>query len=220
MRIYLTRERACPVCAYPMDGLEPEQDSCTVCSECGAAWRADRWTTDAGIYRPPAVSKSGQGSSKGLLTIKDARGVWVPLLAESPKRDRQDRIMALHDRAAGVIRRRHFAGVMIWFGATAAVAAVMIFITKPGSLVEFSLSFFTLAFVSTVLFIATVLATRASDFQVLKPVLVREMAARGRCPCCESSLRPTPSVIDGSRLCDTCGCAWECTDPPDALGPP
>jgi hypothetical protein len=31
--------RECLVCAYPIADLEPESDGCTVCPECGAAWR-------------------------------------------------------------------------------------------------------------------------------------------------------------------------------------
>ncbi|MCC5821808.1 MAG: hypothetical protein LAT64_00810 [Phycisphaerales bacterium] len=29
----------CLACAYPLDELEPDPDGCTVCPECGAAWR-------------------------------------------------------------------------------------------------------------------------------------------------------------------------------------
>ncbi|MDX2017625.1 MAG: hypothetical protein SFY95_08325 [Planctomycetota bacterium] len=39
----------CPVCLYPLEDLEPEPDRCTVCPECGAAWRLD--TLDAPVQR-------------------------------------------------------------------------------------------------------------------------------------------------------------------------
>lgn len=29
----------CPSCAYGIDTIRPEHDGCTVCPECGAAWR-------------------------------------------------------------------------------------------------------------------------------------------------------------------------------------
>jgi hypothetical protein len=29
----------CPACAYGIDTIRPEHDGCTVCPECGAAWR-------------------------------------------------------------------------------------------------------------------------------------------------------------------------------------
>ncbi len=31
----------CAVCDYPLDGLVAEADGCTVCPECGAAWRVE-----------------------------------------------------------------------------------------------------------------------------------------------------------------------------------
>jgi hypothetical protein len=36
----LARCDGCVACAYPLNGLAPEPDGCTVCPECGAAWRA------------------------------------------------------------------------------------------------------------------------------------------------------------------------------------
>jgi hypothetical protein len=38
-RLILTLPHTCVVCGYDMSGLEPEGDCCTVCPECGAAWR-------------------------------------------------------------------------------------------------------------------------------------------------------------------------------------
>jgi len=35
----LTRTGLCPSCAYNMEGVVLEHDGCTVCPECGAAWR-------------------------------------------------------------------------------------------------------------------------------------------------------------------------------------
>ena len=38
VRMFL-REGECPACEYRMAALSPEPDGCTVCPECGAAWR-------------------------------------------------------------------------------------------------------------------------------------------------------------------------------------
>lgn len=35
----MTRAGLCPSCAYKIDELVPEPDGCTVCPECGAAWK-------------------------------------------------------------------------------------------------------------------------------------------------------------------------------------
>ncbi len=32
-------DESCLVCRYSLDGLQPEPDGCTVCPECGGAWR-------------------------------------------------------------------------------------------------------------------------------------------------------------------------------------
>ena len=32
----------CPSCLYELDGVPAEPDGCTVCPECGAAWRVER----------------------------------------------------------------------------------------------------------------------------------------------------------------------------------
>lgn len=35
----MTRAGLCPACAYRIDDCQPEADGCTVCPECGGAWR-------------------------------------------------------------------------------------------------------------------------------------------------------------------------------------
>jgi len=35
----LISKKLCPACVYSLDSLTPEPDGCTVCPECGAAWR-------------------------------------------------------------------------------------------------------------------------------------------------------------------------------------
>ncbi len=36
----MLKDRHCPSCAYPLEGLRPDpEDGCTVCPECGGAWR-------------------------------------------------------------------------------------------------------------------------------------------------------------------------------------
>jgi hypothetical protein len=39
--IEMLRERRCPSCGYHLTGVLPADDECTVCPECGAAWRCD-----------------------------------------------------------------------------------------------------------------------------------------------------------------------------------
>lgn len=47
----------CPLCDYTIVNLEPERDRCTVCPECGGAWRLPRTPAagvDASEILPPA----------------------------------------------------------------------------------------------------------------------------------------------------------------------
>lgn len=39
--ILMAAEGKCACCEYEIAGLPPESDDCTVCPECGAAWRVD-----------------------------------------------------------------------------------------------------------------------------------------------------------------------------------
>jgi hypothetical protein len=36
---YLPMHSMCPACGHSLTGLAPESDGCTVCPECGAAWK-------------------------------------------------------------------------------------------------------------------------------------------------------------------------------------
>lgn len=36
--------RVCFACCYKLDGIQPESDGCTVCPECGAAWKLSETT--------------------------------------------------------------------------------------------------------------------------------------------------------------------------------
>lgn len=38
------RRRVCPSCGYPLPNVEPQEDGCTVCPECGAAWNVGHWS--------------------------------------------------------------------------------------------------------------------------------------------------------------------------------
>ena len=39
LALMMLKDRICPSCRYNLDGTSPESDGCTVCPECGAAWR-------------------------------------------------------------------------------------------------------------------------------------------------------------------------------------
>ncbi len=47
-RVFLAKEY-CPSCGYRLLGAPPEGDGCTVCPECGAAWRLPCASAPAGL---------------------------------------------------------------------------------------------------------------------------------------------------------------------------
>jgi hypothetical protein len=63
----LLRAGRCPVCLYALDDLEPEADRCTVCPECGAAWRLD--TLDAPVRRVVLREEEGAQSIRPRQTV-------------------------------------------------------------------------------------------------------------------------------------------------------
>jgi hypothetical protein len=46
----LLAEHRCASCAYDLGAVEPEPDGCTVCPECGAAWRRGRADAVSPVY--------------------------------------------------------------------------------------------------------------------------------------------------------------------------
>ena len=56
-----------------------------------------------------------------------------------------------------------------------------------------------------------ILGVRRAAYDRCANHIAMELLESNTCPCCESTLRATPSPIDGRLLCDTCGSAW---DPP------
>lgn len=216
-RLSIARDHACPCCAYGLGDTAPDPDACTTCPECGAAWRVDLWSNDAGIYKPPAVTPEGKGHDRGRLNTVDARGVIVPLLANRPDRARRDALTACIVGHPNVRLRWSLLAwgvVLTLTGLAAWVAAVLV---EPQGVAWWG------AFAVLILLLGVCIAfpVGAAYFHQLDvathPYLVREMSGEGTCPCCESRLRDTPSAIDGCLLCDTCGCAW---DPPQPAATP
>ncbi len=55
--------RCCPVCTYELRGLECETDGCTVCPECGAAWRLPDDLASEDSSNARHGGKDGEGHS-------------------------------------------------------------------------------------------------------------------------------------------------------------
>lgn len=210
-RLAIKRHRVCPCCSYSLADTPSDPDGCTLCPECGAAWCIDAWLNDAGIYRFPAVSTKGDGFDRGRAHAPDGRGVVVPLLA---RRDESERFEAIRTCPARPARIRLQCSLVAWgiqLVLMAVAAYLCITIIDPEGA---SIWFATLTLVAMFGLFFGILVWSAYTHQLAwstHPHLIGAAVAKQTCPCCESTLRPTPSPIDARLLCDTCGSAW---DPP------
>ncbi len=210
-RLAINRHRVCPCCSYSLADTPPDPDGCTPCPECGAAWRIDAWLNDAGIYRFPAVTNKGEGFDRGRAHAADGRGVVVPLLARHDEPDRFEAIRICPARPARVRVQCSLVAWVIQLVLTAAAAYFCVTIIHPDSAVMW---FAALTLVTMFGLFFGIFVWSAYTHQLAwstHPHLIAAAVAKQTCPCCESTLRPTPSPIDGRLLCDTCGSAW---DPP------
>jgi hypothetical protein len=212
-RLSIAREGVCPCCAYSLADTPPDPDGCMPCPECGAAWRVHLWSNDAGIYRPPAVTPTGQSHHRSRITASDARGVIVPLLARRKDIDRHEALRVCPARPARVRQRLSLLAWAIHLSLTAAVAWLIITLAQPEHLLAWSGTVIMIAF-AAILLAALVGITYSHNLAFAShPHLIRAMVADGTCPCCESPLRPERSPIDACHLCDTCGSAWNPPQP-------
>jgi hypothetical protein len=204
IRVLVGRSGVCYCCDHELKPLPREPDGCVICTECGAAWRIDEWAADGGRYRLPH-DQPGRKPEAGFFGrnawVRDARGVIVPVLADvAPKR----RVRAVLGRAGTKAARRWRTR---WIFHAWLIGGILC-VTAVWRWYEPFTGMLLAAVLTPVLgLVWQVLRRRVIDRCCSS--IRRESLAAGRCPCCESPLRPTPSPIDACRLCDRCGSAWE-----------
>lgn len=211
IRVSIARDRICPCCAYGLGDAPRENDGCTPCPECGAAWRIELWSNDAGIYRPPAITSTSRVHDRSPVNTGDARGVIVPLLAKRNATERRPTIITSPGRPE---RFRLRVATLAWalqLVITAGIAWLAIAMIGPDELPAWLGTVILVALVAAMIGMAVKEAYSHQLAMATHPFFTRSMVAANLCPCCESPLRTTPSPIDGCLLCDTCGSAW---DPP------
>lgn len=199
----------CPLCCEPLDNAGNGADGVTVCPECAAAWHVASWSDDGGD--PGKLEQVIDAAhARGLsIPVRDGRGSEVPILIHHPGRE-QRRLLREFGRLRGSAR---FADELIAVAFLPAMTTVILIVfaaggmpikpTKP--LLVFTAV--TWAVIYGLIRVAGIQTARRRRGRKLARVFISE----NLCPCCESTLRPTPSPIDARLLCDTCGSAW---DPP------
>ncbi len=201
------RDRRCGACCYPLEGSKAESDGCIVCSECGAAWRADqlgrrtriRAEPDSGI-RARLLGKHGPMIRR--IAVSDDRHVYVPLADPwSSRFARAGKASALGRRlttAPAVLRRGDrqvlpgVLGVLIlWCILWAAPGAVHILMIPAAALACF-------------LLFKSWFERSIRD----RSVMIRSMLAQRVCPSCAGDLHDAAFGADGLAECPDCGAAW------------
>lgn len=207
IRTCIAHHNACPACAYPLSGLEPEKDACVVCSECGGAWRRDLWRNDGGMYVPRAKLIQA-GWVGGRIAVRDARGIGIEIVAWERRRIRRRLVRAAAGRP-GVAEFGVFVLVCaLYFGTVGLLAALMFMATAVlPSAIAAGVAALALAHPAWTL-------SRRLAFQRGCRTLARGFVADGVCPACKGAIRDEPSFSDGSLLCRACGAAWEIRDHP------
>lgn len=228
----------CPTCAYRLTDLRPEQDGCTVCPECGGAWRRSAVATFApAIPGSPGLSRSGWRRHLPGGLIRDDRReshavVRLPpddLLGMAWTEDQQQRLRrALNEaRAATVKGRRTFAAIQFVLGCTylgfAGWAGMMAakLATEEQALVAGGLELLLLAFpIGFMLFLMGKAAfALASGRRMLGPhgwlafpKGYACLARHGFCAACLNDLTELNADTDGCTVCPECGAAWRLPD--------
>lgn len=194
----------CPCCGYDISTLDTAEDGCTVCSECGAAWRLSDWPASLDSERFAAIdeSKDEKSGKRTLgLTKKDAtlvaeprlfgprqvldhRGRWVPI---RPRRERQQ------------VRTGIVIHLLLW-----SICSGYFFIAFGDSPLESVVGGGVTVLIPMVVVWLLVLSQRISVDEH-----IREHLEEGRCPSCLRAMPREVDEVDGCVQCSGCGAAWK-----------
>ncbi|MBX3358048.1 MAG: hypothetical protein KF745_06445 [Phycisphaeraceae bacterium] len=210
----IAAEGLCGQCAYRIDGLATASDGMLVCSECGAAWLAERVTHS--IFDPErrtgsSGSDAGRSGTKGALFTDDAgrlvflatRGLSAfnaPLRAEIGGWE----IARLRDRV-----RQYGKTTRQWVGLGAAGVGVVAAGTWVAGVATGRMEFTTVALAFIIALVAAgVWLGSVLGRWFITPADFREaLLGEGRCPVCVATL---PGGGGGGReVCKRCGSTWE-----------
>lgn len=225
----LLHEAICPTCGYDLFGAEPEADGCTVCPECGAAWRASR------IRRvtPLAAMPAGESIVPEALRparllapwspdkpsmrprIRDDRGVCARLLVPRTRSilRTSDEALAARMMEARSVARQDGRAIRVLLAAVLfaiALFSIMILGTMFEAAGRTAGWILLAAFsVNTVLYFVLGLNVLRSRIGIRRHRACRALLRQRLCPACCADLASTPPDPASSLTsCPTCTAAW------------
>jgi len=204
----------CASCGYSLRGLQPAEDGCLVCPECGGAWRAGR------ITRPHW--------SRPLRALAPRPGVPLRTIFVRPPVAQDDRSMLCRRldswllsvprtrrRAIGAGRLRRLRAEIrrssLWLRATLAallvIPLVWLFAHMPPAVTAPESAAMWLGWSLGLLVLAAALvATLAGELGIRTRHLVGACVADSLCASCAADLLGPDA--EGFRVCPACGASW------------
>ncbi len=213
IREWVGRCGRCAVCGYAIFNLESDADGFKACPECGASWRHGVWANDG--CDDLLLDNFVQACPTPLVWINDGREQAVPVLARRARRDILRMLREL-GRLRGAAR---FADELVAVAFLSVLTAVIMLLSAAGGMPpQPTASLFVFVAVTWAVIYGLIrIAGIQTNRRRRGRRLARAFISKNLCPCCESALRATSSLIDTCLLCDTCGSAW---DPPCELRRP
>lgn len=189
------RVRLCASCCYALAGLKPGEDGCTLCPECGAAWRVPELTRAQEIAKYPWWWRRFRAwrDDRGAAVHVDRE--WSDLLRASRLRTKMGLTILWITGFAYVAGRTP---LQAWLTDRLAANRGAIWYRWPvedilGSLIGVAIAWGIIAFARP---------GRANR------IVIAHRTARGRCGACDRDLADVSVKSDGCKACPACGAAW------------
>lgn len=230
----------CPTCAYSLADLSPEADGCTVCPECGGAWkRVAIAASGPALPGSPRLTRAGWRRRLPRGLIPDDRRESHPVVRLPPEdllslawtQAQRSRLRSALDaaRLSGLITRRRLAGLFIALAVLHLVIAGMACTLVAKVLTDWPVPVGTGIRLTLLVFPMTmvVFPLAQTAFMVLEARKVLGprgwlapikgyacLPRHGFCAACINDLTDLPAEPDGCTICPECGAAWKLGNTP------
>lgn len=223
----------CPKCAYSLHGLPVEQDGCTVCAECGAAWLHTRILDDQpyesaagidaaahtkrwlGLVFGPGRTSTVKDEAQVLRTILPANLAGeIAAVADPGLRDRLQAAAAANIRKGRIARWTTVTLLAVvpilvlvsCFNVTSALGRTGVGTGVLGGLGSIAL----VPILISLVYLVIIIRILRNGTGISPKAIHREMLKRDLCPSCAADLRHcVPGEVTGFISCPRCTATWE-----------